>query len=132
MTPWFAPPPPDSLDRLRAALQGNVRADIVRSFDEYVDHGEAVLAVEQLFDDLDDNDQHIARELADLIVEVAHDFRITRFSDDEVHRLIRPDDGPAQPGARPPEGPQARLDGRTADRLSRQEEPRHGAPTRRR
>lgn len=80
---------------LGRALQGPVSESIRLMYDHYVRHGEPVLAVEQLVDDLEEEDIRIPRALADLIVAAARDRGITRFTEDDVYALVDDEEGQA-------------------------------------
>lgn len=81
----------DPVVALMIGLRGSVPDRLAARLEHFVDHGEPVFAVEQLFDDLDEDDVRIPRALADLLVAAARARGITRFTSDEVFALV--DDG---------------------------------------
>lgn len=78
----------DPVVALMNGLPGCVPDRISARFEYFVDHGEPVFALEQLFDDLDEDDVRIPRVLADLLVAAARARGITRFTSDEVFALV--------------------------------------------
>jgi hypothetical protein len=80
---------PGAVLQLSQRLRGTVPDRIADLFDDFVGNNEPVLAVEQLFDDLDDGGVRIPAELAERIVAVAHEYGVTRFTAEQVRALVR-------------------------------------------
>lgn len=78
----------EPVEVLRSAIRGRIPDTIFTLFSEYVDYGEAMVGVETLFDELDDNEVSIDRDIADLIVAAARDLNVTRFSAEQVYALV--------------------------------------------
>jgi hypothetical protein len=79
------------IDQLRALaehLRERVPGRIVDLYEGDVEAGELQLAVEELFDALVEEDVSITPRLADEIVALARELRVTRFSPDEVRALV--------------------------------------------
>jgi len=85
LTNWLRPDPLEDLGR---SLHGTVPAPVAELFDDFVGHGEGTLALEQLFDDLDDQAVRIPEWLATKIVAAAQEYGVTRFSPEQVYALV--------------------------------------------
>jgi hypothetical protein len=83
---WFGP---DPVQGLAKTLRGAVPDAVADMFEDYLGHNEPVLAVEQLFDDLDDGGIAIPAWLAEKIIEAASACDTTRFTPEQVRALVR-------------------------------------------
>jgi hypothetical protein len=79
----------ETVRRLDELLPGGLPDDVVANFRGVVDAGEPMLALEDLFDDVYLNELTLSQEQADALAAAAADFEITRFSADDVQRLVR-------------------------------------------
>lgn len=78
----------DPVERLRASLRGRIPDDVFLLFDEYVDYGEPVVGLEQLFNDLEDRWIGIDDEAADLLIAAAVDRNVSRITPARVRALV--------------------------------------------
>jgi hypothetical protein len=57
-------------------------------FDDFVEYNEPELAIEQLYDDLVDQELSIPVWLAEELIAVATEYKITRFTPEQVYALV--------------------------------------------
>jgi hypothetical protein len=78
----------DQLKALGEHLRGRVPGRIVDLYEGDVEAGELQLAIEELFDALVEDDVTITPQLAEEMLALARELRVTRFSPDEVRALV--------------------------------------------
>jgi hypothetical protein len=86
--------PNPRLRELSPRLRGEIPDFVADLFDEYVDFNEPELALETLFDELNDNMVTIPGWLAECIVNAAEEYEITRFTRQQVYALVRSEQSP--------------------------------------
>jgi hypothetical protein len=78
----------DECRKLAAELRGHVPDDIVDLYESYLNEVEEQLALEELFDALQERDVKISAEAATQLWRLARSWGITRFTESEVAALI--------------------------------------------
>lgn len=90
MTAWLRSSDRDPIEELRAALRGKVPDDVFTMFDDYVDDGEPVVGLEQLYDDLGDRQIVIDAEIAELFISAGTRRKVERIRPERVRAMVQP------------------------------------------